>query len=132
MTVIPTRLEQMKPVLDSWLSPRTQSYPADIVYLFIPYRARPASFGNRSGRYKLPRWLHDLRHRTSRYNKRKLKVIRTEEFGLFTSIHGALEFEQDPDTYIFYQGDDTIQHPTLIERLLRAALFVFPGSVLTT
>ncbi|CAD7924068.1 unnamed protein product [Amoebophrya sp. A120] len=121
ISTVPTRLEQVKPALISWLR---QTYPIDQLYLFLPTR-----FGRDAVRYRIPDWLHELQE-----EHKQVLVHFCQEFFAATAVLCVTDKEQDPQTKILHAMDDSIVHPWLVERMLRVSLLhpQASGAVVTT
>lgn len=99
ITTIPSRINFIKPTLDSILN---QSIPINDIYLNIPYSSKKENIN-----YIIPLDIDKNAH-----------VVRCQDYGPITKLFGALVSESDPDTIIITFDDDTVYPESLVEKLL--------------
>lgn len=90
MTTIPSRIDQIRPVVEAVLA---QSVPVDHLELNIPYQCI------RTGEsYAVPAWLESMD---------RVKIFRTEDYGPITKIAPTLlRYQNDHQTHVWSVDDD--------------------------
>jgi glycosyltransferase involved in cell wall biosynthesis len=104
MTTIPSRINMIRPVVESVLS---QTTPIVQLEINIPYKC------TRTGEiYDIPAWLKQIQG---------IKIFRTEDLGPITKIAPTLlRYQCDSETYIWSIDDDCAYPANQLEILLRA------------
>ena len=104
MTTIPSRIDLIRPVIDSVLA---QTVPIQHIELNIPYHCIRTD-----ETYHLPGWLESMD---------RVQIFRTEDYGPITKVAPTLlRYQHDPETYIWSVDDDIAYPSDHLEQLCRA------------
>jgi hypothetical protein len=103
LTTIPSRIDLLKPILDSVLK---QTISVDHIEINIPYKCL------RTGEdYHIPEWME---------NMYKVQIFRTTDYGAITKIAPTLLRHRGEKIGIWSIDDDVIYPPNLLEILQKA------------
>lgn len=90
----PHRIHEIGPTVQTILK---QNIKVDAIYIAIPY-----IFKRDNVPYEIPEWLQ---------NHKKIKIIRTDDYGPATKLLGVLKHVKMPDNAIIITVDDDIKYP---------------------
>jgi len=114
LTTIPSRINKIKPVIDSLLK---QKRPLDKLYINIPWKTL------KGDTYKIPEFLTNL-------DGEIVCINRCQDMGPITKLIPTIEKETDDKTYIITFDDDLIVNPRVIG-IFELKIKKYPNNVLS-